>query len=440
MRNDYGLDFRSTVAVEDAVVGALARSKYVEKEYKKPAFVLPNRSYNLFSTCVDRRRGSKKKGVRYKQCKRLYKKHRKKKNMIELDLWNTGSCQVLACADFDNLPDGWESWPQFRKYLISRYPDGKVISSASGKAKVFFVMRMPKGKKFCKQHWVLNTLQDILDVDDYEIIDKEIGAHRHSFISPTQIKPLQAWMPNAEVIDMYYDAKHDRPDFAIADIKNESVVKVLDTLKYRVWDKSRDNHSYKKFKHEWTPLILFLMGNKGLLYNFDLPCGFIAKILKSMDCEAYRTRRITEKKVRAMIDKLVEINFLEITDGSYRKDAKAKTYRAYGVLDTQMVKYHNVVLNKGEDDYGNYKVELPNTFPDGTWERNAWEYAKYFARRPKVYLEQAMRLEGINKKNRLLKFFRAIIRYRRYIGIGRPVKVPCSGLRALKQFEKGLLF
>ena len=106
--------------------------------------------------------------------------------------------------------------------------------------------------------------------------------------------------------------------------------------------------------------------------------------------------------------------FLQVVNGYYCKGKKAKTYKAVFIFKKILEK----IYEKIKEIYFDFTPpKLPITFSSGSWDENVWKASRLFLKHPKRFLDEAVKMFGVNRKSRLDKFLRAINNRRKYAGL-----------------------
>lgn len=112
-----------------------------------------------------------------------------------LELVSSYKTPIFA-ADFDYLPENFNSYDHFYEYLHKKYKDiGMVTRSASGKTKILIQFEIVDENNWLEDVDALGSLKSVLDGVDYEYIDKVATALTKCYLTPIMFEQFKTWNP-----------------------------------------------------------------------------------------------------------------------------------------------------------------------------------------------------------------------------------------------------
>lgn len=206
-------------------------------------------------------------------------------------------CTQMLFADFDVLPEGYDSWDDFYEEMKEWYKIDKSVKpfpSVSRKVKVA-VMVTQKGicGKEAQRAAVLSVLPDHLHI----CVDKSPSAISTSYLSDEAVRIIENWLPEAEAIEFEYVPK-DKNDYKLLDIEFP-----------------------EEFKDKYSELELKILHYSSSMYGIEEEAALPQEKLASLIGCSQKTISQTFRKFR-------EDGILLTVDNTYSiKDGIAKTYR-----------------------------------------------------------------------------------------------------------------
>ncbi len=224
---------------------------------------------------------------------------REKTKLPLLDL-DTAYDYPIVAADFDHLPDGFMDFNHFEQYLHQTYSNqGLVIRTPSGKCKVLFQLKMPKGVRVARLDRI-GTLKALLLEEDFPWIDDVPTALTKVYLTPQMLPKLQSWkpvfhkpqilvapkLPTFSELEAKYtfgnliDAGNK---FSTEEVKmQESVYKELTPLFPRMSEQTKLNVSIYLVRYRKQLRIGFPLNQKLMANMIQCKQPNVAKILKKM--------------------------------------------------------------------------------------------------------------------------------------------------------------
>ena len=241
---------------------------------------------------------------------------KQKIGLPRFDFWKHNTGRVFGVvADFDALPPGFEDWDGFRAYLSVVCPNGVVIHSASGKAKVVFKVELPEDDHYSYTMTNLiaqDTLRHQLG-ELYPYIDHAPVSAHVCFVNSLGYDELLSGLMQRPNIDAIMDSwvppvSHDWNWIP------ETYVRELSDLR----DTLDETQFYiVRFIASWA--------KKGL-DSIQLPQTFLADQSRLLYETGQASRYHTQSQISIAIRELIEMGLLTCINPSYRIGHYSKTY------------------------------------------------------------------------------------------------------------------
>lgn len=358
------------------------------------AFVLPNGNNLSYAWPHQAKGGQFQWHQSYLTDKLIHHKAKAKERQIRIGLWTSRSTTHAICADFDNLPAGFDDWECFHKFAKMKWGnEGFIYRSFHKKLKIIFIGKLDEKARMCKV-FALNFLKEKLGFEFYDYVDKNHGAVSTSFISGTQVSRLHDWLPKAKVFSI---------DTTVVEHKYLQATEIPPELKIFI-----ENGGKSQLVGREKFIRMLLKMNNLNLNGFDLPTTKIGK-----ECGVIHVR------VSEWRNELIQMGWLKLTDDNYCKGIKGMTYKARGALRKAIYAVVAAVKKSFKLD----PSKLPSIVSDGEWENTMWEYSKYFTTKPEAFLRWALNLPHVRYKRRFKKAFRAINSRLKYARL-EPLPIP----------------
>lgn len=308
--------------------------------------------------------------------KALYTKN--KLVLPRFDFWKTKSRFKIVIADFDQLPPDFECWEGLRGYLKYICPNGLVLESPSGKAKVLFKLELPEGVEI-NQAIAHDTLRHQLgDLHDY--CDRAATAARILFVNAKMFE----WVSLADTLT---------PVPAILDSIEEELTHewqwLSEELPIPAYQALRDTFSDAQF---FVMRFIASWSKRALETKLQLPQTYISEQSRILFESGLYHRAYTQGQICEAIHQLKAMGLLECVDHSYQIGRYAKLYEVKSVLRSALLsillffsarslppagsrneKEDSLVLNKSLPEWIEKRF-----IPDGSWNTLLWKATNYF--------------------------------------------------------------
>ena len=308
-----------------------------------------------------------------------------KENMPKLHLWSANSDVQLVAVDFDKLPDDFSTyrsddmgagWDGFRRYL-KHVLGGKahVTTSATGKAKVLFAVKLVDHEDTMSKQMALDFIEKHIPSHLFDLIDKSKSALNSTFLTESMADELSTVLRTLKPIEAVYD------QWAHRALKNEkhtfrSVEGLLPAWATDFVGRSKGRDKF----------VRILLACRGLLRE---PRGFglsSLKLAKQLD--------VSGRTVRDWIAELKETGLLiPARNGLYVPGARAKAFIAVGELRASIEEFQPL---RG------ITPDAPSTISDGEWNEVLVEWASKFST-SEEYLAWVESVPGSNLNGRMKK-------------------------------------
>ena len=330
-------------------------------------------------------------------------KSQTKTGNMRLHCWIHSGTLYPILADFDCLPEQFNSFDQFADYLSKIYKEkGITFRSHSKKVKVLFIAEVPKGLKMSYQI-ALDTLESIFFADDlFKYIDKSVSALSVTFLNPVIIntisknlsttKPVKATIDNIDLEKVLQDESLN-PDSDILDFEslairdtNSSSISCIPTSKYRYKVEELDPKLQLSENKIVKEILKILSATPQLIKQFDISQYILANTLG-----------VSQKTISKALAKIQKLGLLEVSNSHFVPGKKAKSYQAKGALLLVLKDKFGTKNNK-------FKKPLPAAIKDGEWNDILSKIAvSNFRKDPEGFSSWANSLPDSNKKDRKLK-------------------------------------
>lgn len=270
--------------------------------------------------------------------------------------WDTEkSSQQVICADFDELPGGFQDWKTFRKWL-TRSLSGKalVTTSRNNKAKAFFVITIDIERSIGLEDY-LCTLEKLLVPELYSIIDKSYSSITSSLLNKAMVGSLVLGLPALGSTQTVYAYTTDIKPASSKPLRSFLGTLPKDTAQILGPDTTKGQELVLRVLLETKGLI----GDRG----FDLTQSKFSEL-----------SGITQQAVSKLFRKLVASGDLICIDSSFAKGVKSKTYKAGNVLKRILQSIHGEILQSLR--------ALPKFIPAGQWYKSLWKASYQFIGKP----------------------------------------------------------
>ncbi len=279
-----------------------------------------------------------------------------KNHLPRVSFWNTGCNQVILCADFDKVPNGYRDYDELENRMVAFYKDSAlVLRSFSGKVKVLFIAEKEENVRMSNKI-ALDNLRRLLPPNiDEKDIDPSTGALQWTFVSQG-IKERMQQLPRLKVHTLIAPAQN-------IEITPKETPKSEAPLREHAGEIPDDLLLFlkeEKFLMNGTSdrerFVRILLASPQLMY--DNGFGISALKIKKQGIASHTT-------IYKLVSKLVKLGLLKKVSG-YIIKKKANCYIANGILREAIANLPPPL---------NYR-KLPKTILDGEWYSTLW-YASY---------------------------------------------------------------
>ncbi|MBP1627347.1 MAG: hypothetical protein H6Q00_1822 [Holophagaceae bacterium] len=280
-----------------------------------------------------------------------------KESLPCLDLWS--GILKLVVADFDHLPEGFESWEQHREILTYKYGRmGLVLESPSGKSKVVFVVE--SGGTMTSEI-ALDTLDHLLDEEERPQIDRSPSALSQFFLREKGFLLLREHLNALPVFPAVFDSLPDQKE------------------PFRWWVFAEDLPDLGLSPLE-DFLVRFILGaSKRSLEELALP-----QLLILAQAELYgfsfTSPAAGQKQISRIIRSFKDRGWLEVVNPTFIPGALAKTYKAAGPLREmamEILKSHPTKVHQSPESIENHEWNK-DLLREANYHRNQESYEGWF--------------------------------------------------------------
>jgi DNA-binding MarR family transcriptional regulator len=264
--------------------------------------------------------------------KALTSSNKNQKPLLELD---SAYQYPLIAADFDDLPEAYNSFDEFYEYLDYTYSSiGLVTRTPSGKCKVLFQCKLPDTKSL-RDFDRLSTLESIIG-SDVNYVDKRETALTKVYLTEEMFTSFKTWKCTIHpgilrenelqrLFDLYtYDNLMDYAEDLTED--QEDLQYKLDKLFTKTFPRMDDDTLYNM-------VIYFIRYARELLGGFPLNQKLMAQMLN--------TTQSNISKILAKMEKSGLIN----RNGSYCVGFQAKKHKVSGDLYIILSEYKKISVS-----------------------------------------------------------------------------------------------
>lgn len=352
----------------------------------KIAFSLPNGSALKYAFPGDK--GNQFNWYRTYDNKRLMDKIKKKTSLPKVGLWSSKTNQHLIAADFDNLPEGFANYERLKEYLKSKFKNrGRVTSTPSNKAKVFFVVQITNSFKMNKE--IASDVLELLFRNDaydlYNYLDLTKPALSVAFVTPNMVQDLK----NISSLEPIFIEGYSKV--------SENKITKNDLHKFKLY--SKEIPEYLKYfqssdKREYFARIILECGGLCRETGFQLPITKLSSEVK-----------VSPKTISTWLKKLISSNLLECINRKYKPGKISRTYKAKG----ELFKFFKNKL------YKNKSYNIPTQIKDGEWNNDLFTIAWNFKDNPNQYFNYVKNIPGYDQKDRSRQAEKTFKRVQEYI-------------------------
>jgi hypothetical protein len=308
--------------------------------------------------------------------KALYTKN--KLVLPRFDFWKTKSRFKIIIADFDVLPSEFDCWEGLRGYLRHICPNGLVLESPSGKAKVLFKLELPEGVEI-SQAIAHDTLRHQIG-ELHEYCDRAATAARILFVNAKMFE----WVSLVDTL---------KPIPAILDSIEEETSHewhwIPEELPIPAYQALRDTFSDAQF---FVMRFIASWSKRALETKLQLPQTYIAEQSRLLFESGLYHRAYTQGQISEAIYQLKRMQLLECVDHSYHVGRYAKLYEVKSVLRSALLsvllffsvqslppssedlrKEGSLVLSKSLPEWIEKRF-----IPDGSWNNLLWKATNFF--------------------------------------------------------------
>jgi hypothetical protein len=269
-----------------------------------------------------------------------------KGKQYRVNLWSSNTHLYVIAADCDRLPEGFHSFDALYEYfrLIFDKNSAIVARSASGKAKLFFLIEMPSEIIDMNTQIAIDTLEKIFafDLSLFESLDLTPSSLRISYLNESVLKALSENLPLLLPIS---GVLPEGPRGVITNTTRSN------SKPYRLYEGPIPD-SLPKLRGAGEEFQRILLASPGLLTPsyFGIPTPTIANQLNVTQQMIWRYRNRFERKGLLAV----------ASNRHFVPGKKAIRFQAAGALEVALRKLYS---------RANEKVELPASIPDGQWHR-----------------------------------------------------------------------
>jgi hypothetical protein len=267
--------------------------------------------------------------------------------IFKLNLWSSGTTQHVVCADFDDLPNNFRDFEEFREHLEWRYSCEAVITkSRSGKAKAFFVVELPLDTEMTNEI-ALIALNRILEPLLFNLCDR--GGLNTTWLMPEMKEALHNKLHKLSPISIE-PPKKEIPSFRVF---NGCLQIEIHNF---IFNKDKQTNYVAKEK-----FIRILLATPGLKKSFCLSTSKLG-----VECG------VSAMCISRWIKELVKNGWLKVLNkGHYVAGKIAKAYKAQNELLLNLeLNYPTVAKQSG--------TAPPTTVKAGNWNKAIWQAICYY--------------------------------------------------------------
>lgn len=351
----------------------------------------------------------------------------KKQLLPRFDFWKFNSSRTrIIIADFDEKPEDFERWSDFRSYLAYTYPQALPLESPSGKAKLLFKVSLPEGIEI--DHYIAaDTLRLLLSEEHYDLCDKNSTAFHVLFancsmytILTEQVNDL---VPFPAVLDSVKSGSEKAP---WTWIPTDLPLPQLQELRSEL---SEVQFFVIHFIASWA--------RKALDSSLQVPQTYLAEQSRLLHSKGLLSESFSQVEIHYALQDLIQLGYLTCVDHSYTVHKKAKRYKVLSKVHSLLLGLlvllvdkkrqllsgsmsHLIVLPPGSppaSDNSSAPIRFPNkeelvfrtTLPEwmrmgwieeGSWNRSLWTATNFF-QTFESYMRWVMSIPGHQLKTRL---------------------------------------
>jgi hypothetical protein len=313
-----------------------------------------------------------KKGIAPRQTELTYLFQDRLKSEIKIQtpkfyFWEGWSPIKVLVADYDQLPQGYSNWDQFREHLNYQYfGKGLVTSSYRKKAKILFKTRTASKITFKS---ACATLQSLLEVADYGV-DATVQGISTSFVTREMYDALDG----GRALDLLpvYDAVEPQQTAINSFMEQSSLAST--TWKFHKFDQesvkkltpvlARDHVTPKVEAARWS-VIRYIISSAALaITQIELPQTKLTR-----ECSFISGVEFALVDINKAIQSLKRLEILELTKDTYMVGSSSKGYQARGVLKEIC---EEILKNRHE---------VPTSIEPGRWHSTLVAEVFYFVRK-----------------------------------------------------------